>query len=83
MEALYLLIPISVVGVIFAAWLFLRMSQSGQFDDLESPGWSVLHDDDAPAREGEPNAREDRCTTAREIESPVDVAQSSEIGARK
>ena len=48
MEALYLLIPLSVVAVFGAAWLFLRMSDAGQFDDMDAPGWSVLHDDDRP-----------------------------------
>lgn len=49
MEALYLLIPLSVVAVFVAAWLFLRMSDSGQFEDMDGPAWSVLHDDDRPA----------------------------------
>ena len=50
MDILFLLIPMSVVlvfaiGVVF--WFALR---SGQFDDLESPGLSVVLDDDkAPA----------------------------------
>ena len=52
MEALYLLIPLSVVAVFAAAWIFLRMSESGQFEDMDGPAWSVLHDDDRPA--GEP-----------------------------
>lgn len=49
MEALYLLIPLSLAFIAVAAWLFLRMSDSGQFDDLDSPAWSILHDDDRPA----------------------------------
>lgn len=49
MEALYLLIPLSIVAVFAAAWIFLRMSDSGQFEDLDGPAWSVLHDDDRPA----------------------------------
>ncbi len=52
MEALYLLIPLSVVIVFIAAWLFLRMQSSGQFDDLDSPGHRILLDDDrAPDRD--------------------------------
>ena len=49
MEALYLLIPLSVLAIFAAAWIFLRMSDSGQFDDMEGPAWSILHDDDGPA----------------------------------
>ncbi|WP_410498377.1 cbb3-type cytochrome oxidase assembly protein CcoS [Chitinibacter sp. S2-10] len=51
MESLYLLIPLSVlisVGIGLVFWWFIR---SGQSDDLEGPGWSILHDDDS----GSPN----------------------------
>ncbi|WP_336254510.1 cbb3-type cytochrome oxidase assembly protein CcoS [Zeimonas sediminis] len=51
MEALYLLIPLSVVAVFGAAWVFLRMADSGQFEDMDGPAWSVLHDDDRPGGE--------------------------------
>jgi cbb3-type cytochrome oxidase maturation protein len=48
-EALYLLIPLSVAIVGLAAWIFLRMSDSGQFDDMDGPAHSILLDDDRPA----------------------------------
>lgn len=48
MEALYLLVPLSLAIVALAAWIFLRMSDSGQFDDMEGPAHSILHDDDDP-----------------------------------
>ena len=48
MEALYLLIPISLATVALAVWLFFRMSDSGQFDDMEGPAHSILMDDDRP-----------------------------------
>ena len=48
MESMYLLIPLSVAIVVLAAWVFLRMSSGGQFDDLDSPGVRVLLDDDRP-----------------------------------
>ncbi|HEY0879182.1 MAG TPA: cbb3-type cytochrome oxidase assembly protein CcoS [Zeimonas sp.] len=50
MEALFLLVPLSLAIVGLAAWIFLRMSDSGQFDDMESPAHSILHDDDLPSR---------------------------------
>ena len=37
MEALYLLIPLSVVVVFAALWIFFRASDNGQFDDLVGP----------------------------------------------
>lgn len=49
MEALYLLIPLSLAIVALAAWIFLRMSESGQFDDMEGPAHGILFDDDRPA----------------------------------
>lgn len=48
MEALYLLIPMSIVIVFVAIWIFFRASDSGQFDDLEGPGMRILQDDDLP-----------------------------------
>ncbi|ASU38865.1 cbb3-type cytochrome oxidase assembly protein CcoS [Herbaspirillum sp. meg3] len=48
MEALYLLVPLSIAVVFGAIWLFFRMSDGGQFDDLVSPGWRILEDDDKP-----------------------------------
>lgn len=45
-EALYLLVPLSLVAVGVAVLAFFRMSASGQFDDAEGPAWSVLMDDD-------------------------------------
>ena len=46
MEALYLLVPLSVVVVAAALWVFFGASESGQFDDLEGPAHRVLQDDD-------------------------------------
>ena len=46
MEALYVLIPLSVVVVFAALWVFFRAMDGGQFDDLEGPGMRILQDDD-------------------------------------
>ena len=48
MEILYLLIPISVVLVFAIAIAFWWSVKSGQFDDLEGPGFKLLMDDDGP-----------------------------------
>ncbi len=48
MESLYLLIPLSLVIVAIAVWIFFRMHASGQFDDMDGPAHSVLMDDDRP-----------------------------------
>lgn len=47
MEIMYLLVPISVVLVFLIAWAFWWSVRSGQFDDLEGPGYRVIMDDDA------------------------------------
>ena len=47
MESLYLLIPLSVIVVFLALWVFFRAMDSGQFDDLEGPGMRILQDDDS------------------------------------
>ncbi|PUA19462.1 cbb3-type cytochrome oxidase assembly protein CcoS [Glaciimonas sp. PCH181] len=48
MEALFLLVPLSIGIVFIAIWLFFRMSDSGQFDDMIGPALRILHDDDRP-----------------------------------
>jgi cbb3-type cytochrome oxidase maturation protein len=47
MEALYLLVPMSVAVVFFTIWLFFNASDGGQFDDLVGPGMRILQDDDS------------------------------------
>ncbi len=47
MESLYLLIPLSVILVFVALWIFFKAMDSGQFDDLEGPAMRILQDDDS------------------------------------
>jgi cbb3-type cytochrome oxidase maturation protein len=50
MEILFLMVPLGMVLVGLGIWAFFWAVGSGQFDDLDSPGWSVLGDDkDRPA----------------------------------
>jgi cbb3-type cytochrome oxidase maturation protein len=49
MEALYLLIPLSLVLVALAVWVFFGAADSGQFEDLEGPALRILRDDDSAA----------------------------------
>lgn len=46
MSMLYVLIPLAVMLLAFAIWALIWAIKSGQFDDLESHGWSVVLDDD-------------------------------------
>lgn len=61
MESIYLLIPISVLLVFGVALAFWWSVRSGQFDDLEGPGFRVLMDDDLPKQTPE-NAENDKLT---------------------
>ena len=45
MEALYVLVPLSVALVFVIGGFFWRALQGGQFDDLDRPGIDVLSDD--------------------------------------
>lgn len=46
MTMLYVLIPIAVLLLAVAVFALLWAIRTGQFDDLESHGWSVVLDDD-------------------------------------
>lgn len=59
MESLYLLIPLSVVLVFVIGVVFWWSVRSGQFDDLEGPGYRVVVDDDAPPSAKLPVKEED------------------------
>lgn len=45
MEILYLMVPLGLVLVGIGLWAFFWAVGSGQFDDLDSPGWSVLDEE--------------------------------------
>lgn len=63
MDILYIMIPLGLVLVAFGLWAFFWATGSGQFDDLDSPGWTVLEDDKAPPLDA---------TSARDGTSPPD-----------
>ena len=46
MTILYLLIPLGLLLLAVGVGAFFWATRSGQFDDLESPAWSVVMDDD-------------------------------------
>lgn len=68
MSMLYVLIPLAVILLAFAVWALVWAIRTGQFDDLESHGWSVVLDDDQrpppdpeepPETTGDPGEPED------------------------
>lgn len=46
MEIIYVLIPVSLVLLGVALWGFFWAVRSGQFDDLDSPAYRVLMEED-------------------------------------
>lgn len=48
MTAMLWLIPLAFLFVAIAVWVFMWAVKRGQFDDLDSPGLTVLMDDDLP-----------------------------------
>jgi len=49
---IYYLIPLGLVLLVFAVGAFFWAVRSGQFDDLDTPAWRILLDDDtAPPQE--------------------------------
>ena len=56
MSMLYVLIPLALLLLSVAVWALFWAIRSGQFDDLDSQGWSVVLDEDQKA--GAENAEE-------------------------
>lgn len=56
MESLFFLVPVTLLLVGIAVAVFFWAMRSGQFDDLDSPAWRILHDDEAnPPNPGRPD----------------------------
>ncbi len=52
MNIIYALIPLGLILLLAAVAAFFWAVRSGQYDDLESPAWRILLDDDrAPPTE--------------------------------
>ncbi|HIE1541468.1 TPA: cbb3-type cytochrome oxidase assembly protein CcoS [Pseudomonas aeruginosa] len=66
MAALYILIPVAIVIVAIAIYVFFWAVDSGQYDDLDGPAHSILFDDEDPKHQAgvdeaeKPSTPEDR-----------------------
>ena len=49
MEALYVLLPVSIGLAVIIAIVLVLAVRSGQFEDLEGPAYRLLEDDDEPS----------------------------------
>jgi cbb3-type cytochrome oxidase maturation protein len=51
---IFILIPLGLVLLVVAVAAFFWAVRSGQYDDLESPAWRILLDDDRSPPESPP-----------------------------
>lgn len=51
MSAIYFLIPLTLLLLVLAVVVFFWAIRDGQFDDLESPGFRVLLDEEERGRD--------------------------------
>lgn len=73
MSMLLILVPLSLALVLLAVWAFFWAVDSGQFDDLETPAWDVLVDDESPIQlttPGEAAATAGQIPVAQEASCP-------------
>ncbi len=47
MTIIFVLIPLGLTLLAAAVFAFFWATRNGQFDDLESPAWRILMDDDS------------------------------------
>ncbi len=50
MSVLYMMVPAALLIAAGAVVAFVRAAKSGQYDDLDTPAYRMLADDDAPAK---------------------------------
>lgn len=58
MSMLYVLIPLALVLLAIAVAVFFWAAGNGQFDDLDSPAWRVVLDDDRRPADARPEGDE-------------------------
>jgi cbb3-type cytochrome oxidase maturation protein len=46
MSVIYIVLPLALIFVVVALIVFARSVRSGQFDDMDTPGVRILHDDE-------------------------------------
>lgn len=54
MDVLFIMIPLGLVLVAFGIWSFVWSVKHDQFEDLERQGWSILFEDETPAKADDP-----------------------------
>lgn len=50
MSVIYIILPLALLIAAGAVWAYLWAARTGQFDDLETPAYRVLDDEDAATK---------------------------------
>ena len=58
MKIIYLLIPLGMGVLAIACVAFFWAVRSGQFDDMETPAWRILLDDDSSPPQRKDDSRQ-------------------------
>ncbi|MDQ2070406.1 cbb3-type cytochrome oxidase assembly protein CcoS [Natronospira bacteriovora] len=77
MNIIFVSIPIGIILIGLAIAAFFWAVRSGQYDDLDSPAWSVLMDED---REERRHRRASRGTSTTEADSEGRDGQEDDAG---
>ena len=79
MSPLFILLPLTLVGMIAAGYAFIWAVRSDQFDDMEGPAHQILFDEDIrPLEETEKAVQENIATENIEIEKKVSEDEADE-----
>ncbi|WP_290650163.1 cbb3-type cytochrome oxidase assembly protein CcoS [Aquisalimonas sp.] len=60
MNILFVSIPISLVLLALGVWAFFWAVRSGQYDDLDSPAYSILLDEETERRQHQRKDNDDQ-----------------------
>ncbi|PWD85962.1 cbb3-type cytochrome oxidase assembly protein CcoS [Ignatzschineria cameli] len=59
MSPLFILLPLTLVGMVVAGYAFIWAVRSDQFDDMEGPAYKILFDEDVRPLDEEEKKAED------------------------
>tara|TARA_R110000764_G_scaffold79136_3_gene157640 strand:+ start:1449 stop:1700 length:252 start_codon:yes stop_codon:yes gene_type:complete len=78
MTVLYILVPIAILLVVIAIWVFNWAVNNGQYDDLDSPAHSILFDEDDPAHLAAQSRSKPAASTAESTDKAADKTDQTD-----
>jgi cbb3-type cytochrome oxidase maturation protein len=58
MNVLYFILPLSFLFAAGIMYVFIRATLSGQWDDLDTPAYRILFDDESVQSKGDPDDKQ-------------------------